>query len=79
MVVGARQAPTSSGAQPCVQTLLTQWHVQALPVGDKPVGEDWGSWICPHIVGGIPPTVVDAELPMIREGPKYVRIDGLAQ
>jgi len=49
----------------------------AMPVGDKAVGEEFGEWVCPHIVGGIPPTVVDAEFPMLRDGPYFTAIDGL--
>lgn len=50
---------------------------QALPVGDQAVGGDWGEWICPHIIGGIPPQVVDKVLPMVRDGPKFVSIEGI--
>lgn len=39
---------------------------QALLVGNQPVGEGWGDWVCPHIVGGLPPSVVEAVLPMER-------------
>jgi len=39
----------------------------AMPVGDKDVSESWSEWICPHIYGGIPISVVDAEFPMIRK------------
>ena len=51
---------------------------QALPVGDQPVGEGWGDWVCPHIVGGLPPSVVEAVLPMERTSSgSFVRIQGL--
>merc|ERR1711966_539122 len=52
---------------------------EALPVGDKPVSGDWieASWICPHVVGGIPVAVVEKQYPMIRDGAKYVGIEGL--
>ena len=51
---------------------------QALPVGDQAVGETWGDWVCPHIVGGIPPAVVDKVFPMARTpSGSFVRIDGL--
>lgn len=50
---------------------------QALPVGSTPVGDSWSSWVCPHIVGGIPPSVVDAEFPIEREGPKFLAIPGV--
>lgn len=51
---------------------------QALPVGDQPVGEGWGDWVCPHIVGGLPPSVVEAVLPMERTpSGSFVRIQGL--
>jgi len=39
----------------------------AMPVGDKEVGGSWNDWVCPHIYGGIPISVVDAEFPMIRK------------
>lgn len=51
---------------------------KALPVGDKAVGDDWGDWICPHIIGGIPPVVVKKVLPMIREGKEFTGIDWLS-
>lgn len=50
---------------------------QALPVGDTPVGSDWGEWICPHVIGGIPVSVVDKEFPMTRSGEKFLGIEGL--
>ena len=52
---------------------------EALPVGNQAVGDDWGTWVCPHIVGGIPPAVVDAELPMLRDGPKFLSIEGVVE
>jgi len=53
---------------------------EALPVGDTAVGDSWNAWVCPHIYGGIPPSVVDAVLPMERsaEG-KFLRIEGIAE
>ena len=53
----------------------------ALPVGDTPIGKSWKDWVCPHIVGGIPPSVVDAEMPMVRDakGRAFLAIDGLVQ
>jgi len=50
---------------------------EAMPVGDKGVGEEWANWVCPHVIGGIPPQVVDAEFPMLRHGPTYTRIQGV--
>lgn len=51
---------------------------EAKPVGDTPVGETWGSWVCPHILGGIPPAVVDTEFPMSRDAKgAYLAIEGL--
>lgn len=49
----------------------------ALPVGDKLVGEGWGAWVCPHIIGGIPLSVVDAEFLIRREGPRFASIPGV--
>lgn len=48
---------------------------EAMPVGDQAVGEDWGDWVCPHIIGGIPPSVVDAVYPMIRDGKAFKSIE----
>jgi len=51
---------------------------EAMPVGDKPVGADWGSWICPHIIGGIPTSIITNEYKMTRDGCKFTGIEGLA-
>jgi uncharacterized protein (DUF952 family) len=48
---------------------------QALPVGDKAVGATWGAWVCPHVYGGLPISVVDGEFRIIREGPKFISIE----
>jgi len=51
---------------------------EASAVGNQAVGETWGSWVCPHVIGGIPPAVVDKEFPMVREGGKtFLHIKGL--
>ena len=50
---------------------------RAMPVGDKAVGENWTDWVCPHVVGGIPPLVVDAVFPMTRDGSKFVAVAGV--
>jgi len=50
---------------------------RAMPVGEKSTSGDFNSWICPHIFGGIPPQVVDAEFPMEREGATFNVIRGL--
>ena len=39
----------------------------AMPVGDTDVSGNWENWVCPHIYGGIPVSVVDAEYPMVRK------------
>lgn len=51
----------------------------AMPVGDQAVSNDWeqGGWVCPHIYGGIPPSVVETVLPIVRDAGRFVRIDGL--
>jgi len=53
----------------------------AMPVGEKQVSEDWKSeknnWICPHVYGGIPLDCVEKEYQMIRDGSKFLRIEGL--
>ena len=48
-----------------------------MPVGSKAVGENWQDWVCPHVVGGIPPLVVDAVFPMTRDGSKFVAVAGV--
>lgn len=51
---------------------------EAMPVGDKPVDDSWRSaWICPHVIGGIPAAVVDAEFAMTRSGTEFTGIDEL--
>lgn len=50
---------------------------KAMPVGQKDVGGSWSEWICPHVVGGISPQVVEAEFPMLRDGSAYTSIQGL--
>lgn len=52
---------------------------QALPVGDKAVSDDWGTWVCPHVVGGIPISVVHAEYPMKRDGKQFLSIVGVVE
>lgn len=52
---------------------------RALPVGEKAVSEAWDGWVCPHIVGGLPPQAVDLELPMLREGGRFTGISGLTE
>jgi len=49
------------------------------PVGDTLLPEgDWQSWICPHILGGIPVQgVVLDELPILREGGRFLSILGV--
>lgn len=50
---------------------------EALPVGDKSIGEDWGDWICPHIIGGLPTHIVTREYKIKRDGSKFLGIEGL--
>ena len=54
---------------------------EAMPVGEKKVSENWESgmedWVCPHVYGGIPLACVEKVYAMVRDGPKYVRIEGL--
>lgn len=48
------------------------------PVGDTPVSEEWQTWVCPHVLGGIPMQVVTHELPMLRDDDgKFLSIVGL--
>ncbi|KNC82980.1 hypothetical protein SARC_04749 [Sphaeroforma arctica JP610] len=51
---------------------------EAMPVGDKQAENQGAKWIFPHIIGGIPPHVVTKEYKMVRDGRKYVSIEGLA-
>lgn len=50
---------------------------EAMPVGDQVVGDTWGTWVCPHIYGGIPPSIVRKEHKMTRDGPKFLTIEGV--
>ena len=52
---------------------------EAMPVGEKTVSDNWkqSNWICPHIYGGIPLASVEKIYPMVRDGPKYIKIEGL--
>lgn len=50
---------------------------QAMPVGDKASNQAWTTWVCPHVFGGLPPQVVDAEFPMLRAGTAFTAIAGL--
>ena len=50
---------------------------EAMPVGAQAVGSEWGAWVCPHVLGGLPPAVVDKEFPMTRDGSAFVAIVGL--
>ena len=50
---------------------------EAKPVGEQAVGSEWGDWICPHILGGLPPAVVDKEFPMTRQGKAFEAIVGV--
>lgn len=48
------------------------------PVGAQDVSQEWTTWVCPHIYGGIPASVVEAELPMTRdEKGNFLTIEGL--
>jgi len=50
---------------------------EALPVGDTAVGETWGNWVCPHVVGGIPPSIVTRVRSMTRDGKTFAGIEGI--
>ena len=53
---------------------------QPLPVGDQAVSDEWvqSNWICPHVYGGIPPSIVEKTYAMIRNGKAFTGIQGLA-
>lgn len=52
---------------------------EALPVGNQAVSNSWveKKWICPHVIGGIPVSIVDKIYPMNRDGKVYLGIEGL--
>ena len=52
---------------------------EAMPVGDKDVDPAWVSkkWICPHVVGGLPTSVVEKVFKMTRDGKFFTGIEGL--
>ena len=52
---------------------------EAMPVGDKAVSADWleQKWICPHVIGGIPTSIIEKEYPMTRDGKRFTGITGL--
>jgi uncharacterized protein (DUF952 family) len=48
------------------------------PVGPQDVSSDWSQWVCPHVFGGIPPSVVSAELPILRDSAgNFLAIEGV--
>jgi len=51
----------------------------ASPVGGQAVGTAWNEWVCPHIIGGIPPSVVNKEFAMSRDsdGKAFLAIRGV--
>lgn len=53
-------------------------YEQPMAVGaQSPDTEEWTTWVCPHVYGGIPPQVVEAELPMVRDGAVFKSIEGV--
>ncbi|CAE7776045.1 unnamed protein product [Symbiodinium sp. CCMP2592] len=50
---------------------------EAKPVGTKDVSTNSTAFVWPHVYGGIPPQVVEAEFPMLREGRVFTAIPGL--
>mmetsp|Transcript_5615 Transcript_5615/g.13190 ORF Transcript_5615/g.13190 Transcript_5615/m.13190 type:complete len:414 (+) Transcript_5615:92-1333(+) len=48
-----------------------------MAVGNKQSAAAFQNWVCPHVVGGIAPAIVDLEFPMVRDGPRYAGILGL--
>lgn len=53
----------------------------AMPVGEKQVSGNWeeekNNWICPHVYGGIPLDCVEKVYKMVRDGPKFLSIEGV--
>ena len=54
---------------------ITVQDEEAKPVGEQAVGATWNDWVCPHVYGGLPPSVVDATFPIVRDGKAFVKID----
>lgn len=53
-------------------------YEDAAPVSDKAVNPKHSRVLFPHIYGGIPMNgVVDAEFPIVREGPRFISISGV--
>jgi len=54
---------------------------EAMPVGDQKVDENWTkcAWVCPHVIGGIPSSIVRKVYEMNRDGKQYIEIMGLVQ
>lgn len=50
---------------------------RAMPVGEKAVSDDWGEWVCPHVIGGLPTHIITNEYSMTREGTLFTGIKGL--
>jgi len=50
---------------------------EAKPVGTKDVSTNSTAFVWPHVYGGIPPQVVEAEFPMLRQGRVFTAIPGL--
>lgn len=50
---------------------------RAMPVGDKAVSDDWGEWVCPHVIGGLPTHIITREYTMTRDGTRFTGIEGL--
>ena len=51
------------------------------PTGEKQVSGNWkeekNNWICPHVYGGIPLDCVEKVYKMVRDGPKFLSIEGV--
>ena len=49
--------------------------------GEKQVSGNWkeekNNWICPHVYGGIPLDCVEKVYKMVRDGPKFLSIEGV--
>ena len=41
---------------------------EAMPVGDTAVGASFAQWVCPHVVGGLPPAAVSVRRQLSIEG-----------
>jgi len=52
---------------------------EATPVGDIATSAAMDAWVCPHVIGGLPLDAVTKTWVMVRDGKRFVRIEGLTE